>query len=311
MIIASDSKPWLSAAGQPLLERHGAAPADLVAHVNLVNLATMDAPEAVRPATVDAAFLADVRQAIAGMPEIVLSRLDQNFLGVYFAHNLGSSAVSDLVLAPDGGFLGLVVALDVDTLASRSANEWATWKDNTPFGSHELTLAVRIAEPRQDNRQNAIQYLLLHEFGHLLAAGRNFLPDSWGAPADLKEAEDYSFLPLSWQITADKHIAPLPENDFPQRGQVVFYAAPQLSGPDLVPVHQALSQTSFVSLYAAISAHEDFAESFALYVHAELLGKPYQLSIHDGEQLLFESSPSWDEPRFAGKRALFRRFLPA
>src|SRR5476649_2312240 len=43
-----------------------------------------------------------------------------------------------------------------------------------------------IAEPAQDNQQNAIQYLLLDELGHALAAGRTLLLDWWLAPEQIK-----------------------------------------------------------------------------------------------------------------------------
>ena len=62
---------------------------------------------------------------------------------------------------------------------------------------------------------------------------------------------------------------------FPLRGQVRFYRAPILLAADIPRVLSQLQQTSFVSLYAATSPEEDFAETFAVYVHQEFFGRPY------------------------------------
>ncbi len=62
---------------------------------------------------------------------------------------------------------------------------------------------------------------------------------------------------------------------FALRGHIRFYRAPVLLAADIPRVLSQLQQTSYVNLYAAISPEEDFAEAFAMYVHHELLGRPY------------------------------------
>lgn len=305
MIIATDPTPWSATLDRPPHQRHGAAPRALLEQLEKVN------GHAATAAQVSQDFIDDVEMALAELPAIVLARLKDNFLGVFFAHGVGSSGVTDIVMGPDGAFHGIAIALDVDAFIGRSANEWISWRENTPFQPSPFRVAVRIAEPADDVRKNAIQFFLLHEIGHVLAAGRGFVPDWWLMPAELGRSEDYSFLPLSWQLGAGGELSPLARNDFARRDQLSYYGRPRIAGADMVEAYRCLLGTDFFTMYAALSADEDFSESFALYVHTELLQKPYLVRIYEDSRLLLQYASHWGEQRFAAKLALLRRFLPA
>ncbi|WP_295994320.1 hypothetical protein [Rugamonas sp.] len=307
MIVSHDASIWDAAAALPLEQRLGAAPAELVAHVNAVN--ALSGASNVRAASVPDDFRDDVRAAVDELPAAVKALLRENYLGVYFTHALGSSAITDIVVTPASEFLGIVTALDADAFIARSANEWASWKENTPFAPSRYAVEVRIAAPAQDNRKNAIQYLLLHELGHALAAGRTLLPDWWLGADQIQPADSYSFLPISWRIDANGAILPLDAYDFAARAQLSFYSGPQLAGAQMLPIYQALQRTDFFTLYSCVSAHEDFAESFASYVHMQLLHKPMSVRVlHDGAPVL-ALNMDWNDARFARKAALLGRLL--
>lgn len=289
MIIVHHPEDWL-APDLPLERRHGPAPRDLLAHLEKVN----DHPA--RAVAVDAAFSADVAQALAELPVIVRAKLQEHFLGVYFVGGAGSSAATVIAVGTDGGFLGIAIALDVDALAQRGANQWATWRENMPFASGAYRVAVRIADGTQDNRMGAIQFLLLHEIGHVLSAARSLVEDWW--------------LPLSWRRGDDGQVVSLNEDDFPQRRRLSYYGAPRIPSEDVLPTYRTLLASGFFSMYAALSPDEDFAESFALYVHIELLQKPYFVGIFHEDKLLLQYATQWDEARFAEKLALLRGLLP-
>lgn len=308
LIIASDRSTWASTIDLPLELRHAPAPPELLRHLDQVNGAPQRCAPA-RTASPGQDLLDDVSAALRELPEIVRARLRENWLGVYFAHDVGSSAATDIVVGPEGEFLGIAVVLDIDAVG-RGANEWATWRENLPFAPGPFHVTVRIADSADDNRKNAIQFLLLHEIGHVLAAGRGFVPDWWLTPDQVGQTGDYSFLPLSWRITPDGKVVPLPENDFPQRAQLNYYGAAQLPSDQLAPAYHALLASGFFTLYSAQSADEDFSEAFALYVHIELLQKPYIVRIHEGPRMLLQYATDWEQPRFADKRLLLQRFLP-
>ncbi len=309
MIIANEQNTWSSAIDRPLELRHAPAPPDLLRHLDQVNGAP-DRCAPARTATASAHLQGDVSAALRELPAIIRGRLQANFLGVYFAHDVGSSAATDIVVGADGEFLGIAIVLDVDAVAGRTANEWATWRENLPFQPGVFHASVRIADTADDNRKNAIQFLLLHEIGHVLAAGRSFVPDWWLMPDQIGRTGDYSFLPLSWRITPEGQIVPLPENDFPQRDQLNYYGTPQLPDGQLMQLYHSLLQSGFCTLYSAQSADEDFSESFALYVHIVLLQKPYIVRLYEGQQLRLQYASDWEEPRFADKRLVLQRFLP-
>jgi len=179
-----------------------------------------------------------------------------------------------------------------------------------PFAAGRFRVAVRIAGEGEDNRKNALQFLLLHEIGHVLSAGCGLVPDRWLQPGKIGSLDSYSFLPLSWRTGPSGQAAPRGPNAFPQQPRLAYYGEACLASEDILPTYRNLLATNFFTLYAALSPDEDFAESFALYVHTELLHKPYFVrSYHDGH-LLLQYASQWDEPRFAAKRQLLQCFLP-
>lgn len=309
MIVSPDAGYWEAMAGRPLLERFGPAPAQVTDYVCLVNEAMGYAE---RPVAIDVPpdFLADVRGAVALMPEVVKAMLARELLGVVFARGLGSSAITDIVVRPDGSVLGAVVALDYDAFAERSANGWATWKENTPFIARAgMTLQARIAAPEQDDRLHALQYLLLHEFGHVLTFGKNMIPDWWIDPQTMLDTEAYNFLALGWRVDEDKRIVPLALNDFPLRGQVSYYSGARLDGALMADAYAALQESNFATLYAATNVYEDFAESFVTYVHTVLMGQPLEIVIRRDGDVLMRPPAYWGSARSAAKQDFMRAFL--
>lgn len=255
-------------------------------------------------------FLDDLHSAIAGMPCQVKSGLESSLLGVFFVSGIGSSAITDAVALGDGTLIGCVVAVDVEALMERRANDWYTWKENAPFRDEPgFALTARLAAPEWDTRAAALQFLLLHEFGHVLATGRNLMPD-WWLPAKQYAAPDaYTFLPLSWTMGAVGDLVPKDGQDFPHRPQVSFYGTPQLPGRAMLDIYRALEATAFPTLYAATNVYDDFAECFASYVHVVLMGKPLQVEIFQNGAVALRSEAFWDAPRARQKRAFMEGFL--
>ena len=285
-MLTSDPDLWTRWRGRELHQRLGPAPAELLAHVAGVNQSegwTAETHSGAAPPD----FVDDLRTAIAGLPVDVLSGLQERLLGVFWMTGLGCSAVSDVVLF-DGSVLGYAIVVDAELMARRRANAWATWKETLPFaGSEAGRLAVTIEPPDGDRRSNALQFILLHEIGHVLAGGSSLLPDWWVSRDRLEPAAAYSFLDLSWQIDAAKCIQPRPAFDFPQRAKLAYYRDAPLDAADALPAYRGLAKSNFPTLYGATHPYDDFAECFALYVHTELLHKPYRVEMSDhGVRLL-------------------------
>jgi hypothetical protein len=309
MISTPSPEVWQQMLGLPLHQRIGAAPEPLVEYIALVNQAS-GLPQ--QPYSINAPpdFQNEVQNAIEELPPVVQRLLEGSLLGVFFANDLGSSAITDVLTGPDGELVGALVVLDVAAFINRSANEWATWKENTPFiATSIMTLQAAIADPALDTRQSALQYLLLHEFGHVLTAGWATLPNWWQTLPDLRGPHPWPFFDLSWQMNQEGQLVPAPGQDFALRRYVAYYSGANLSTDDLLAVYAALEQTGFPSLYGATNVYDDFAESFANYVHVVLMQRHYQLRILCDGISIFEPEPFWQSERSLPKRQFMQAFL--
>jgi hypothetical protein len=70
-----------------------------------------------------------------------------------------------------------------------------------------------------------------------------------------------------------------------------------------------LSASNFPSLYATSMPAEDFAESFAQYVHSVVLGHPWELTLRDQGTIRERLGSCFLERRCPGKRSYFDRLL--
>ncbi|MFC5549240.1 hypothetical protein [Massilia aerilata] len=304
MIIAPDPQTWKARQRLPLHERILALPPEVCELVHKVNLASnLDAAPV--PAVPTPSLRQQLGEAICGMPASVLELIEPLLLGVCIGHGLGSSGITDIVADAEGRILGCVVLLDIGMLAPHGANSWASWKENLPFlPDGDYTLSATIATPARDTRAGAMQYLLLHEFGHVLTAGYAFLP-AWWAPVP---AQSFAWLDLSWRVV-DGRFLPRAESDFEYRGVVDFYGQRKLGGDALVTACAGLEQSDFASLYGATNPYDDFAECFASYVHRELLGQPSSLDVLAGGQAVARLDGFWESPRSQAKRRLMECML--
>lgn len=304
MIYTSHSLFWEAMLMRPLAERIDTVPQELVDHIAQYNAATANPATPARIEGCDD-FLQDVRAAVAELPAVVKNKLEPRLLGIFAMTGLGSTGITDVIAYPNGDLIGAFVVLDVDAFADRGANAWATWKENEPFaGDSGVALEAVIADSAADNRQSAIQYILLHEFGHVMAAASGLLPNWWDDAA-VADAGRYPFLRLCWDANEDGTIEPRSCQDFPLRAHLRFFQDTKISSSEAPGVYEQLEHTAYPTLYAATSVHEDFAESFCTYVHTQLLGKPREVMIcADGRQQRYQGF--WQSERGAAKAAFFR-----
>ena len=301
---------WEQAFGEPLEKRMGAAPPELVEHLALANIrdAYPNNPAAATPA---ADFARDVRDAIAELPDRIVELLRDRLAGVYFVDDLGGTGFTVPIQDRAKKIVGGIVVLDRAVLSAHTANAWATWKENTPFKPDPgVRLSAQIATASQDNRKNAIQYILLHEFGHVLAGGGNWHPPWIFPPKKPESTASYPFFGLSWSVDweAGRFITQF-DGDFPRRRNVVYYLEPKLAADEIRDVYTSLEKTNFATLYAATHPWDDFAEAFVNYVHTMLMRRPFKISIYRDGKLEKEYGSCWEQPRCAEKRTLLEKMF--
>lgn len=305
MIVTKVPQQWTARQSLPIHERILPLPDEVRAFVHQVNLATgLDAAPGAAPA--DAGLRADLQEALLGMPATILDLVSPLLLGICLGRDIGSSGVTDIVVdASDGRILGCIVLLDVDCFTGHTANSWATHKENLPFAGGTVTLDVTIAEPDQDTRAGALQFLLLHEFGHVLTADASFLPRWWEPVPDAP----FAFLDLDWEVGPLQRLTPRPGADFALRNAVDFYGKNKLDNNTILTAYGGLEGSRFPSLYGATNPYDDFAECFATWVHSEIMQRPFKLRVDfDGVPQAYLDS-FWASPRSSAKRAFMRRLF--
>ncbi len=297
------SSHWAPMLRRPLEERIGVAPPEVV-ELLVLDVIANGYPNRPRASKPDTAFIADVRRAFDEIPASVRKLLEPKLAGIFFVDDIGGTgfteSTADLVA-------GLIV-LDPTVLAKQTANAWATWKDNTPFKPDPAyRLETRIEEATRDDRARAIQYILLHEIGHVLSIGTTVHPH-WNLDPKGVDPAKYPFFALSWKVEGGKYATRF-DADFPARKDVVFYFGPKLAAREMRATYEALERTSFPTLYAATHPGDDFAEAFASYVHVVMMGRSHEVRLYRGERLEKTIGPCWGQARCAYKRTALESAL--
>jgi hypothetical protein len=237
--------------------------------------------------------------------------LDRKLAGIRLVNDIGGTGFTDSVYDGRGEAVAAFVVLDPSVLARRRANEWATWKESSPFrddGVHRLEAVIE--DGARDDRMHAIQYILLHEFGHVLSVGERFHPSWNAATAQLGSTAEFVFFELSWTVARPQaRYATRFDTELPERPNVVYYFGPKLDGAQMASTYEHLERTNFPTLYAVTHPGDDFAESFASYVHTVRMGKPFEIRLlRDGKPVKVYRS-CWEQERCAAKRAILDAML--
>ena len=300
---------WKAALDKPVEERIGPASQDLLDLLLLDNRGNRF-PNIPRKPSLPADFMADARAAFDELPPAVKRLAAPRLAGIYFVDDLGGTGFTDQAYDAAGNPTVAFVVLDPSVLTAQSANRWATWKESTPFKADPaMRLAARIEDDAQDNRKNAIQYILLHELGHVLSVGARFHPNWNLAPNQVKSTAEFPFFQLSWSIAPEGRYASRFDDAFPQRKDVVYYLGAKLPASAMPETYRRLEETNFPTLYAATHPADDFAEAFASYVHTVVMKRPFEIRLSSDGKVVKTFGACWSEERCAGKRRILEALL--
>ena len=273
---ARSASTWTGFSGRAIGERIVPAP-DVILDYLLKDNQVQGYTEVPKRPDVDPAFLSDIVNAVTEMPASVREHFAQHVVAIFLVKELGGTAYTELLRDVDANKQGFIV-LDVGSL-SRKANEWFAWKANSPFttkGAYKIE--AEIERQANDTRKSAIQYILLHEMGHLMGVVTGAHP-SWIAGGD---PQQWPFTRLSW-LTLEKGFDGKSkfEKTFTNRRKLKFYAFNDaaLTADQIDETYGQLLETDFVSLYAATNMYDDFAETYAMYVHLVLQKLPWKIRI--------------------------------
>jgi hypothetical protein len=183
-----------------------------------------------------------------------------------------------------------LVFLNSDLL-NQSPNSWLVFKEKSPFKFDSgRVLRGKLAEPGEDIRKVLLEFVLVHELGHVVARAMEEDP-TIGA-----------FLRLSWP--RQDALAATPLIHYPER-----VGNEPLPDDKLEAYFDVIASGAFASPATVSNADEDFADSVATYMHTVLRGRPWELELERGGQRLRSLRSCWNEPRCSEKRRLIEELL--
>ena len=303
--VARNSAFWKDALSEPPAKRIGRASPELIQMMALDNI-SQGVDEKPRAVDLDDKFALDVQNAFETLPAQMKALLSSKLAGIYFLAGLGGTGFTNAVYNDNGKPVAGFIVLDAEVLSRQVANSWATWKENTPFKPDpKFHLEAELEAAGQNTRQAAIQYIMLHELGHVVSIGENFHPP-WALPPQfVPSLASYPFTSLSWRLSDDRNkYVTLFDNNFKQRTNVVYYFGAQLDAEEMVPSYSMLESTNFPTLYAATRPGDDFAESFVSYVHTVLMKRPFSIRIYVKNKIAKTFEACWDQARCREKRKI-------
>ncbi len=260
-----------------------------------------------RKPEIDAEFYSDIVMAVVELPESVRSHIHEHVIAVFLVEELGGSAYAELLRDFDNNKMGFIV-LDVGSL-NRKANEWASWRENSPFAwKGQYVIEAEIEQKTNDHRMSAIQYIFLHELGHLIGVAKKAHPHWFrgGHP------QNWPFTKLSWLSEKGGFKGKSKFDDtFTNRRKIKFYSFKDasLTSKEIDETYAQFLKTDFVSLYAATNMYDDFAETYAMYVHVVLQDRPWKIKIlKEGQTSREITNPIMDKRCETKKKCLDSMF---
>ncbi|MCE9599830.1 MAG: hypothetical protein K8S54_17860 [Spirochaetia bacterium] len=233
------------------------------------------------PAILDSARRSALIKELETLPPPVRSYIERNVAAIFTTRALGGSAMAGLAYddsgRPEFGFL----IIDID-MFEKPANEWITAKELTLFAPDaKQTFSIQIEDSAANTSTAGMRFILLHELGHIASQLNHTMPPF----TETNLSVDSDFAKLSWTSAEMTRF----DSQFPERSRIKFYRRPppfQMNSASAIYDH--LGKTDIATLYSCVDPHEDFAETFVLYVHSVLMGKHYIVRLHDsaGEHVL-------------------------
>jgi hypothetical protein len=262
------------------------------------------------PASPDHPLVPRIRAILAGLPPLVHDLASRFVVAVYLLEHDWGTGTAEAVQDAQARWRYGYIALNLSVL-ERTANAWGTWKERSAFRPEPgAEIRMILASAGDDTVEGALRFIFLHELGHVLglALGAHGFWDAEPLPAETLESP---FVRLSWLPGAEGRFVSRWRGRFPILSRLDFYrfADARLGAGEALAAYQALSQTDFPSLYGAINLYDDWAETFAVYVHTRILGKPYRVEIAapGGERFIYTSCVA--EGHCPEKVAMLERLL--
>jgi hypothetical protein len=217
---------------------------------------------------------------------LVNSLKEKNIFAIYICSNLGGTGISGFVYDNDKVVGGYII-IDGDMIYKK-ANEWISYKESSVFkNSNPSNLSIKIAESDNNTEEFALNYILLHELGHIISQTMSVLPDQRDKFRDFTK---YEFTKNIW---LNEEVSMYDDTIFQSRNKLKFYSTNSEFEIDTnaEDIYNSLNKTSFPTLYSAMNPDDYFSECFVSYITIYIYKQPWILTIQkkNGEFHTFEN----------------------
>jgi hypothetical protein len=208
------------------------------------------------------------------MPEkmrLSLCSLDRVFISDGITSTAFASSVTDMFGNTTGGYIGMRKGT---FLSQPTSSQIVSWKEQLAFGGSTDFLAndpkliqIDYGLKMSVLKSDGLFYVLMHELGHLIDFNN-------GVNSRSGRATDWSR--LSWSDSR----TPLAAATFLKRDDFCFYdCASYLDPRDAKAIYTSLSESAFVTTYAAQTPYEDFAENWAWHMMELAKSPDYTITV--------------------------------
>ena len=211
---------------------------------------------------------------------------EKNILAIYICSNLGGTGITGFVYDNDK-IVGGYIVIDGDVIYKK-ANEWISYKESSVFqNTVSSSIAITIADSSNNTEEYALNYILLHELGHIISQTLSVLPDQRDKYRDFTK---YEFTKDIW---LNEDVSRYDDTLFPNRNKIKFYSTnPEFEiDSNAEDIYNSLNKTSFPTLYSAMNPDDYFSECFVSYISLNIYKQPWILTIKkkNGQLLFFEN----------------------
>lgn len=246
----------------------------------------------------------DLRAAMDGIPDQVKRLVEHRLIGVYLVQGMelnGGSHAAGLAIDTINilrQYSGTVILIDRDSTDER-ADQALAGLSFVPLSKYgHFSLEPRLAGSHSNDRVTTLRTVLLHELGHVIDADRDIVPWSFSYG---EITPGCGFTCLSWRRRGEHRYGGQLTSAMAHlnRGEYREYVL------GLPKTLDALKKSNLPSLYATVAPEEDFADSFAMYVHTVLLDEPWELTFRVEGAITVEIGSCFIDGRCPRKRAYF------
>lgn len=294
--------------GTPLTERVHILPQNIADALRGSNFAAGFGGE-IAPAENAEYMLEDLREAIDSIPEPVKRLVEDRLIGVYLVQEMklgeymNAAGLAFKTINFFHQYAGTVILLD-SVMMEKSPDRSLAGRSFVPFDQYGYySMETDLADSGSNDRVTTLRTVLLHELGHHIDYDRGIVPESFSYGDIIRPG--CGFTCLSWKRrglqrggvrlrTAFAHL---------KRGEIKEYA---LGMPKTL---EALKASNFPSLYGAMQPEEDFAESFAMYVHTVMMDLPWEITFRIDGEIKAEIGSCFTDGRCPRKRKFFDALL--